>query len=386
MTAGGLFTNPPRFVRAPDPSPLLRGFSRKAPPKDLDERLALRILSYNVALYDPAWYLEFYDSASPFLEERRRVLGGRIFGDGYDIIFLQEVMVAEDVSRFEKSATEHGYTSYVGSRISYNDRLMLFVKNDLLEASTDLSAESVPFIDSVAVEFFPGPKVWRGYQRFSFTHPRLGRVHLYNTHMAAYSKHWRMRMEQARQLGLDMAKHAGKNELAILGGDLNFAPYYKLDEWGLPDGGTASERWREAMSYAVLLHYGELKDLFVAGKRGRECLLDVETVHGIRNVPERSAEIPGGVVGFCESPEKNVLTAVDCNSLHFQNYRGKAYPARLDHLIACDPQKRIYVMESGLTYTDRVRLNSDTKAELSDHYGIQVELAVEPLGVGRSSR
>ena len=200
--------------------------------------------------------------------------------------------------------------------------------------------------------------------------------------MAAYSKHWRMRMEQARQLGLDMAEHAGRNELAILGGDLNFAPYYKLDEWGLPDGGAASERWREAMSYAVLLHYGELKDLFVAGKRGRKSLLDVETVNGIRNVPERAAEIPGGVVGFCESLEPNVLTAVDCNSLHFQNYGGRAYPARLDHLLACDPQKRIYVVESGLTYTDRVRLNADTKAELSDHYGIQVELAVAPPGGG----
>jgi endonuclease/exonuclease/phosphatase family metal-dependent hydrolase len=378
LTAGDLFAGDPEFRSAPDPSPLLRGFSRKSPPADLAKRVGLRVLRYNVALYDPARWMEFYDSASPFLEQRRPVLGKHIFGKSWDVVFVQEVMVAADVERFEKSARAHGYISFVSPRDRYNDRLMLFVRKELLEGSTGVTAASIPFHDSVGVEYFPGPRVWRGYQRVSFTHPRLGRIHLYNTHMAAYSKNWRLRTEQARQLGLDMAEHAAEGGIAILGGDVNAAPYYHLDQWTRPDGTASPDRWKDAMPYAVLLHYGRLVDLFVAGKEGSDCLLDVEAVRAIRNLPERAGEIPGGLDGFCDRLDPVVLTAVDCNSLHFASYGGEAYPARLDHLMACDPRNRVHVAKSGLAYVDKVRLDDSTTAELSDHYGIWAELRVAP--------
>ena len=67
LIAGDLFADDLEFKSAPDPSRLLQGFARKKPPKDLARRIELRVLSYNVALYDPALYMEFYDSASPFL-------------------------------------------------------------------------------------------------------------------------------------------------------------------------------------------------------------------------------------------------------------------------------------------------------------------------------
>jgi endonuclease/exonuclease/phosphatase family metal-dependent hydrolase len=378
LNAGDLFTADFQFTSAPDPSPLLRNLARKKPPQDLVNRANLRILSYNVALYDPAWYMEFYDSASPYLDARRRILGEHVFKDAHDIVFVQEVMRADDVARFEQSAKAHGYTSYVSPRSKYNDRLMLFVRNDLLRESIDITAEAIPFHDSVGVEYFPGPKVWRGYQRFSFTHPRFGRMHLYNTHMSAYAKNWRLRMEQARQLSLDMAEHAGENGISILGGDVNSAPYYKLDQWILPNDKVLPDRWKDAMPYAILLHYGRLVDLFVAGKQGKKSVLDVETSKMVRNVPERAKEIPGGTPCFCENLKPEVITATDCNSLYFQSYGGESYPARLDHLVACDPQKRIYVLKSGLAFTDKVRLDDETTAELSDHYGVWVELALSP--------
>lgn len=376
MTAGDLFTEDIEFRSAPDPSPLLKRFARRPAPADSAGRVKLRVLSYNVALYDPAWYMEFYDSASPHLEERRAILGRHLFKASYDILFVQEVMTDEDVARLRESASGHGYASYVSPRDRYNDRLMLFVHRDLLAGAGNITAESVPFHQSVELEYFPGPRVWRGYQRFSFEHPRLGTVHLYNTHMTAYAKNWRLRMEQARQLGLDMAAHAGGDGLSILGGDLNSAPYYLLDQWILPDGGVQSDRWMDAMPYALLLHYGGLVDLFVAGKEGDDCLLDLQHGRRVRNLPEVAAELPCGGGGFCEALTPEVLTAIDCNSLHFQSYGGKAYPARLDHLVACDPRGRIHVASSGLDFVERIPLNPSTRAELSNHYGIWAELVV----------
>ena len=95
----------------------------------------------------------------------------------------------------------------------------------------------------------------------------------------------------------------------------------------------------------------------LAGKRGKDSLLDVEQIKMVRNVPARAREIPGGVAGFCDCLEPEVLTAIDCNSLHFESYGGEAYPGRLDHLVASDPRNRIYVVESGLAFVDKVRLD-----------------------------
>jgi hypothetical protein len=89
-------------------------------------------------------------------------------------------------------------------------------------------------------------------------------------------------------------------------------------------------------------------------------------------------KFPGGMPGYCEDLKPEVLTATDCNSLYFQSYGGDSYPARLDHLVASDPQQRIYVIKSGLAFVDKVRLDEETTAELSDHYGVWVELALSP--------
>ena len=88
----------------------------------------------------------------------------------------------------------------------------------------------------------------------------------------------------------------------------------------------------------------------------------------IFNLPERPMKIPGGVEGFSERLDLVVLTAVESNSLHFQSYAGKAYPGRLDHLMACDPRQRVHVAGSGLTFVAKLRLDGLTTAELSDRY------------------
>lgn len=88
----------------------------------------------------------------------------------------------------------------------------------------------------------------------------------------------------------------------------------------MPRSSSSRYPWLDAISYALYHHDGKLVDLFVAGRKGEDCLFDVADGRKIRNGPERSREIAGGTAGFCQSLKPQVLTAVDCSRLHFQNY------------------------------------------------------------------
>jgi endonuclease/exonuclease/phosphatase family metal-dependent hydrolase len=72
-----------------------------------------------------------------------------------------------------------------------------------------------------------------------------------------------------------------------------------------------------------------------------------------------------------------VFTGTDCNRLYFEQYAGTEPPARLDHVLLRDPERRVRVVGAGLTLTERHALGAAGGAvELSDHYGVRATLRV----------
>jgi hypothetical protein len=332
-------------------------------------------LSYNVALLDVALFGVFEGfRRTPTLEQRRRVLPGLVTARDADIVMLQEVWRDQDVEGFARAGLAVGYQAFVHDRSDYNDGLLILLHNRILNGRVDVDA--TPYATQDNTEYFPGPGIKRGFMSVRFTHPQLGVMHVFNTHMQAFPDQWKNRLQQARQMGIAIRDGAGEN-LAIVGGDMNAGPYYRDAVWKLPEDKQQDSWHQNALSYPALLTYGALDDLLIMGRAGDDALFDVSLGDTIVNDPSEALTTPGASATFCTDTPPVIFSATDCNELYFQQYAATEYPARLDHLLVHDPKGQVKVTKSGLTFTEKKKFY-DVTIEPSDHYGVFANLVIAP--------
>ena len=370
--------DPPAFRAAPDPSPLLLAHRAANPLAPASGSASpLTVLTWNVALLDAKVFGFIKYSRSPFLEERCGRLPAVAPQGGFDVVLLQEVWRAADVERFRTAAEAAGYRVFVGPRDDYDDGLLLLVRSEALGTEPPV-VEAVPYADSDSLEYFPGPWIRRGFLAVRFTHPRLGPVVAYDTHLLAWPGNWPIRMRQARQLALHARAAAATGALVVLGGDLNAGSYYLGDDWKDGKGKSFTGWWANTQSYALLSHYGGLKDLFLMGRTEEEALRDVEYGRAVVNAPDEALTVPGGAPGWCESHYGRNFTATDCNRLYFLQYAGTERPARMDHLFVGAPEGRVHVERSAILFSERGDYGAPEPTEPSDHLGVAVWMQVKP--------
>ena len=375
QTAADLFREDLRFDRAPDPSALLSATQAANAGRENDGT-ELRILSYNVALLQAPIFWVIPYRATPYLDERRPVLPDLILAADYDVVLLQEVWRKQDVKRFAAAGEAHGYRSWWVPRGRYNDGLIILVKSALIADGTEPVFDAAPYENRDPLENFPGPGIKRGWSSVAFTHPTLGALQVFDTHLLAWPSNWLTRMSEVRELGSVVAASTAGGGVAFVAGDMNGGSYYKSDAWVTPDGETETGWWPNTVSYAMLLHYGGLRDLFIAGRDAEGALLDVALGDAVVNDGPASTQIPGAATGWCDQYDDRDFTASDCNALYFQQYAGTEYPARMDHLMVADPGDRVFVTSSALAFTEQVTFGDLPPMEPSDHLGVEVIVRV----------
>jgi endonuclease/exonuclease/phosphatase family metal-dependent hydrolase len=370
------------FDSTPDPSPLLTATNTLDDTRARAGRRPLSMMTYNVALLDVNIFGVVPYAETPDLDRRRDVIAGLIFDRGVDVVTLQEVWLAEDVEEFTRTAEDAGYRVFVQERTGHNDGLMTFIRKAVILPGTESTFHYEAYGSQSATEYFPGPGIQRGWNSVRFVHRELGPIQVFNTHMQAFAENWLGRVKQARELGIAMraavASDETKRDLVFAGGDFNAGPYYKNSNWKLPDGSEQDFWLHNAISYPVLLAYGELVDLAIMGRPESDALADVVLGNTVINDPDKALDTPGAASDWCASTPNTTFTATDCNSLYFEQYAGTEFPARLDHLFARDPDERVVVTSSALTFTDKVRFG-DKEVEPSDHFAVVVEMLVSPL-------
>lgn len=363
------------FDAAPNPTALLTATNALDDAREVVGTVPVRVLSYNVALLDAAilWVVPY--KRTPTLDERRAVMPEIVFGNGADVIGLQEVWKQQDVDAFLARAEEDGYRAFVHERDEGNDGIMVFVREDKIGGDATLVEHHV-YQSQDGLEYFPGPGIRRGWMEVAFTHVEAGPVRVFNTHMQAFPENWQGRMLQGRELGIAARTHSTEDELVIVTGDLNAGPYYRSTEWQPPEGDAQTEWFHNAMSYPTLLAYGGLVDAAVMGRPAERAASDVTLGDTVVNDADASTEIPGAAEGWCDATPNHTFTATDCNELYFRQYAGTEYPARLDHVHVRD-RPDLVVTSSEVVFT-RQRLFTDVEIEPSDHYGVEVELRIAP--------
>lgn len=408
--------NPPDAV-PPDPGPMLREMAATNP-APRPGAVPLRLMTFNAALLD-VWLGPVHHAESPFREQRRQVLLDRLLAldPPPDILLLQEVWLSEDADALVEEAATRGYlaASWQGRSEARRDRRrdtggeLTLVRRELVAGQPQGGHFSDDQVEAVAYRSqLPDEQAWlpskdrftRGWVQVRFEHELLGPVSIFNTHMHAYPQNWRWRAQAARQLGLAVEEAGQVDDLVIAGGDLNSAPWYGDDSWRLPEGqggGAHHVGFENAISYAALLHYGGLVDLAVRGWRERPDR-DVVVGRAAINDPsfyDREVFGPDGATlkepfhacppsmrrtpDSCASHAPATFTATDCNGLHMKQYAGTEPPARLDHLLARDPDDRIHALSTSIVLTDPEAVDvGDCRVELSDHYGLVVDLHVAP--------
>ena len=312
-------------------------------------------------------------AATPHLAERRASMPGIALTAGHDVIAVQELWLDEDVSLWRTAAAEHGYLMFVGERGGFNTGLATFVREEIVQGGSMRTFAEKSFAHVDASEFFPGPGIKRGYQHTGFVHRDIGPVRIFNAHLWPYPANWKGRMWQVRELGIATRTESAADEVILVAGDMNAGPYYKSATWRTPDGGEETSWFHNTISYPLLLVYGELVDLAVMGRPATDAASDVTLGNTVVNDPEQATSIPGAEDGWCTRTPQSTFTGTDCNALYFEQYAGTEYPARLDHILAHDPDGRIVVQNSSLAFTEPRRFGGLT-IEPSDHYGVAVEL------------
>ncbi len=374
LTLGELVARAPEehaFAARPDPTALLTATSALDDARDATGTVALRVLSYNVALLDAPIFWVIPYKRTPTLDERRDLLPELVFATGADVIGLQEVWRQQDVDAFLARAELDGYRGLVHERNEGNDGVMVFVRADKIDGDA-VVAEHHVYQSQDGLEYFPGPGIRRGWMEVAFTHVDVGPVRVFNTHLQAFVGSWHGRMLQARELGIAARTHAADDELVIVTGDLNAGPYYSAATWQPPEGEAQTEWFHNTMSYPLLLAYGGLVDAAVMGRPTELAASDVTRGDTVVNDAAASTQVPGAVEGWCDDTPRDTFTATDCNRLYFLQYAGTEYPARLDHVHVRD-RADLVVSDARVVFTDEERfINVDI--EPSDHYGVEVEL------------
>lgn len=366
------------YEKAPDPSSLLQRMRADNLARPVNPAATpLRILTYNTGLLDRVKILGRFGRVTvPEIDARRKAMAEMILAEGYDIYLLQEVWEASDSEAISRAAEAKGYVAYNGSPGHQPEHgLLILLKRSLVEGASEISKGEYQYHHQYGLEFWPGPSIRRGYIWMALDHETLGPIRIVNTHLTAFPGFWAIRAEQSRELALTIEPMSAPGELLFVGGDMNAGPYYPQDTWTFFDGKTEAGWWSNTQSYALLLHYLQGVDLMAMGADP----MDVRLWEGVSLDASKLKETPLGVPDYCQGEGNTAFSATDCNGLYYRNYGGTEYPARLDHIIAKDLNKRLRVKRAGLTFTEIRSLPGGVKAELSDHYGVAVEVEVAPL-------
>lgn len=358
------------FDRAPDPSALLDALAAAhaaLPP--LEDPVELRVLTYNVG-----WLSRTYLGSRvevPEIAARRELLPERLFDGTWDVLFLQEVWEDADVERLRAAAEPAGYRVWGGSERLHDQHGLAIAYKAERFGEPEAALENT-FQQQRALEFWPGPGVRRGWLHWVV--PLRGtsrRLHLLDVHATSFVPFYKARDSQARQVGRSLAG-VPPDDVVLLGGDLNSAPYYRDDVWLDDDGEAVAPWWRNAPAWALWLHHGPFEDAVVAaGRTGDVALMDALPAR-----PPADPTVPFGDPSWCEAHRGELFTGTDCNSLYFRQYGGTEPPARLDHVLFRDPGRHVRVTGAELVFVEPVE-QEGRRFELSDHYGISVTMQIE---------
>ncbi|MFT4978302.1 MAG: hypothetical protein ACI8S6_004210 [Myxococcota bacterium] len=362
------------FGAAPDPSGLFeaRRAAHAALPPLAEGAAELRVLTFNTALLDRTYLGNLVQM--PEIELRRPVMGERLMRLGYDILLLQEVWEWSDVEALKAAGEAAGYIVYGGSPDKHPEHgLAIAVRADLIAPDKPQDRREQQFSAQRKLEYFPGPDVRRGWLTWSFTLAGTEQqIHLYDVHATSFVSFWLQRELQAREVGAEISTRP-EGDVVVLGGDLNSGPYYRDDVWIDGENVAVGGWWRNAVAYALWLHYGEMYDALNAVELPQDVALG-ETIPQPRDHRVFLIE-PYGRARWCGEVSGVVFTATDCNDLYFQSYAGTEFPARLDHLMIRDPSGAVRVMEAGLVL-DQPAFFGGREVELSDHYGIDARIQI----------
>ena len=363
------------FDSAPDPSDLLRSMAAQDDGRSRQNKVALRVLDWNVALLDANIFAVIPYAQTPDLETRRRALPGLVLSTHADVVCLQEVWRPEDVDRFVRAAQGAGYLAFHNDRGPSNDGLLTLVNSSILAPGDVPQMHGGPYVSQDGLEFFPGPGIKRGYLAVAFTHNSAGPIRVYNTHMQAFPENWLGRTKQARELGIDARESGPLTDLLIVAGDLNSGPYYKDARWDAPDGSTFEGWFHNTISYPTLLAYADLVDAAVLPRSQEAADSDVVLGNTVVNDAGKSATVPGSAEGWCDQTPAGTFSATDCNTLYFSQYGGTEYPARIDHIHVRD-RGDVVVTHSAQLF-DTPRSFGSTVTEPSDHAAVVADLLVD---------
>lgn len=368
-TVEDLFRERPDFDIPPDPSAWLEAVRAEhaALPVPQDA-VGLRVLTYNAGLLD-RWY-PFAVVRVPHIDERRGRSAAILLQGDWDILLLQEVWDLRDVETFKDEAAKRGYTLYAGSTEKHEEHgLVILVRTALIDPAATEDRSERTFGFQRDAETFPGPGIARGYLAWRFRHAPTGAtIHVFNTHLTAFPSLSFVRETQVRELGLATQGASSAEDIVLVGGDLNAAPYYPWDTFGEVDGDPVEGWWRNAMAYPLMMHYGGLQDVMAALEGPR----DVRWMQQLAPFEGSFAKQPLGDRTRC-AQFAEAFTATDCNTLYFEQYAGTEYPARIDHILWRDPLARVRVQAAGVVYAEPLAGES---FELSDHYGLGATLAI----------
>ena len=357
------------FVAAPDPTDWLRQVCRDNPAPAPDA-VPLRMLTWNLALLDVHVRGRPY-KASPFEKQRREGVFDRVLGAGADIVLLQELWHGPQIERLAARAPAAGYRLCCPPR-RHVDGLAVLLRQDLFQGEPEVLVRSFSVQDRLeALELPHKEQFLRSWMRVRLDHAVLGRLAVFDSHMQAYPRAWRNRLQQSRSLGLVVAREP-PGTLVLVGGDLNAGAFYGRQSWRKPDGGVDSTWWHDALSLPVLHHYGGLCDLAIRGRLLEDADLEVRMGRSLVNDPRATEPWD------CGPDHLRAYTATDCNRLYHLQYGGTEQPARIDHLLARDPEGRIHVAGSRHRFTARDLDVGGERVEASDHYAVEVDLRIAP--------
>lgn len=370
-TAADLLRRRLAFAHAPDPSPWLRAQSASNP-LAADDAVPLRVLCWNLALLD-VYIGRWHYKASPYVAQRTEPVFDRLLGAGADILLVQELWHPPQIARLAERAPAAGYRVFCPPR-PHVDGLAVLLREGLFLGQPEVELRPYATQDRLeALELPMKERFLRSWLRVSFDHPVLGRLAVFDTHMQAYPKAWCQRLQQARALGLEVAARPA-DELVILGGDLNAGSFYGRQTWRRPGAVIDGFWWHDALSLPALHHYGGLSDLVIRGRAVADADLEVRESRALVNDPVAALAGPLD----CSADHRRAFTATDCNSLYHQQYAGTEQAARIDHLLARDPDDRIHVAASRHCFTQPDVAVDGVLVEPSDHYAVLVDLRVAP--------
>lgn len=372
-TIGELLEDPdPVFTSPPDPRALLdRQAMEQAALEPIEEGENLRVLTFNLGLLD-RWY-PFTTAWVPEVDLRREHVPPLLLAEGWDVLCFQEVFETIDVERIRVAAEDRGYRIYAGTSKNHEGHgLVIAVREALIDENADEFTHEQIYEQQYNAETFPGPGVERGFIDWSFVHAPTGRrVRIIDTHTSSFAARWRVRAFQARELGLYVRSRRAE-EIIVLGGDFNAAPYYPEDVFGVDSGDPVGEWFANTIMYPVLLHYagGWLIDTMAATGVA-------DDIDGLLDLPDYDAAAwdrePYGDRSLCDG-EKTTLSWDWCNTLGFDNYGGASeYAARIDYVFVRDLGDDVRVLDAGLYYTEPEMLG-EVEVEISDHYAVGTTL------------